>query len=72
MLRKRLLFAVAGEAEQQLEDVDEVQVERECAKDGKLLLAFLVKVFGILLLDVLVSQAVRPTNTKIPITETAN
>lgn len=33
-----LLFTLAGEVEQQLEDVDEVQVERQGTKDGDLLL----------------------------------
>src|SRR5690606_31169713 len=46
-------FALAGEIQQQLEDVDEVQIEGKRAEDGQLLPRFLVEVFGILLLDVL-------------------
>ena len=37
--------------QQQLEDVDEVQVERECAEHGELLLRFRVEILGVLLLD---------------------
>src|SRR4051812_11189892 len=44
-------FPLAGEVQQQLEDVDEVQVERECAEHGELLLRFRVEILGVLLLD---------------------
>jgi hypothetical protein len=33
-----LLFALAGEGQQQLKDIDEVQIEREGAEHGELLL----------------------------------
>jgi hypothetical protein len=44
-------FALAREVQEQLEDVDEVQVERERPEHGELLLRFSVEVLGVLLLN---------------------
>ena len=44
-------FALAREVQKQLEDVDEVQVERECPEHGELLLRFSVEILGVLLLN---------------------
>lgn len=46
-------FPLAGKVEEELEDIDEVEVERQGAEDGELLLGLLVEVLGELLLDVL-------------------
>ena len=51
MLHANSFFALAREVQQQLEDVDEVQVERECPEHGELLLRFSVEILGIPLLN---------------------
>ena len=48
---QRLLFPLAGEAQQQLEEVDEVQVERERAEHGHLAGGLVTEALGILFLD---------------------
>ena len=49
--RSNSFFALAREVQEQLEDVDEVQVERERPEHGELLLRFGVEVLGVLLLN---------------------
>jgi hypothetical protein len=44
-------FALAREVQKQLEDVDEVQVERECPEHGELLLRLSLEILGVLLLN---------------------
>ena len=46
-----LFFALAGQAQQQLEDVDEVQVERQRAHHRQLLVRLGIMMLGVLLLD---------------------
>jgi len=45
------LLPLAREVQQQLEDVDEVQVERESTENSQLLARFRVEILGILFLD---------------------
>jgi hypothetical protein len=44
-------FALAREVQEQLEDVDEVQVERERPERGELLVRFSVEILAVLLLN---------------------
>jgi hypothetical protein len=44
-------FALARKVQKKLEDVDEVQVERERPEHGELLLRFSVEILGVLLLN---------------------
>ncbi len=48
-----MLFPLAREIQEELEDVDEIQVERQGAEDGELLRGLLIVVLRILFLDVL-------------------
>jgi hypothetical protein len=44
-------FALAREVQEQLEDIDEVQVERERPEHGELLVRFSVEILTVLLLN---------------------